>query len=144
MVAELKALLVTPLKRIDIRQVVIDSINAHDADIVDLNLQQLADGKLATGEAIKPFYKPVTIKLKQKLGQPTDKVTLKGKSGKFYQGTYARPTPGGNTEIGSADEKAPYLERKYSLNIFGLSVPSREQLTARMKPTLQDNFKRAL
>ncbi|GAB2582461.1 hypothetical protein [Spirosoma areae] len=142
MVSELVNFFIGPLLRIPIEQLVAQTIDAHDDDIVELNLAQLAAGKTAEGSDIRPFYKPQTIRLRQKEGLQTDHVDLKRKGG-FYKGTFARRTTGG-TEVSSRDPKAQFLQGRYSVDIFGLSVASREQLSERMRPTLQNKFNQAL
>ena len=142
MVAEIVNFFMAPLLRVNIEQVVASAIDAHDEDIVELNRTQLQAGQLSTGADIKPFYRPVTIKIKQRKGQATDKVTLRDKGG-FYAGTFAKRISGG-TEVSSTDEKTGRLVDKYTIDIFGLSVASREQLAERIKPTLQNTFNRAL
>ncbi|GAB3948357.1 hypothetical protein GCM10028805_22540 [Spirosoma harenae] len=142
MVNELVDFFLAPLRRVDIHQVVAESIDAHEDDIIDLNQSQLAAGQLADGSAIKPFYKPVTIAIKKARGQTSDHVTLRNK-GDFYQGFYTKRVSDG-TEVLSRDPKNDMLEAKYTVDIFGLSVASKEQLSNRLRPTIQDKFNQAM
>jgi len=142
MVQEIVDFFMAPLLRVNMERIIGDSIEEHSPDIIELNLAQLEAGQTAEGEEIRPFYKPITVKIKKTKGQPTDRVTLKDE-GSFYGGFRTEPAPGG-TAVTSTDEKTAALVKKYSLDIFGLSVASREQLRDRLRPTVQDKFRQAL
>ncbi|AKD55028.1 hypothetical protein [Spirosoma radiotolerans] len=142
MVAEIVEFFMAPFYRVNIEQVVAETIDEHDDDIVELNLSQLEAGKTSEGNDIKPFYKPGTVKARKKEGLQTDHVDFKRKGG-FYAGTFAKRTTGG-TEISSTDPKAPFLIKRSGEGIFGLTVANRGELENRMRPTLQDKFKQAL
>jgi hypothetical protein len=142
MVSEIVDFFMAPLLRIPIERIVAETIDVHEPDIIELNLAQLAAGKTAEGADIKPFYKPKTIAFRRSKGKQTDHVDL-NMDGNFYKGTFAKRT-GDGTEIGSVDGKTPFLEGRYTVDIFGLSVASRDELEARLKPTLQDKFNQAI
>lgn len=143
MQAAITAALLAPLLKVNIETLVDDAIAAHDDDLVIIQKQQLNAGQTAKGTAIVPFYHPVTLKVKQKKGQPTDRVTLKDKGG-FYDGTYARPAGPGKTELGSTDPVTKHLEQHYGPTIFGLSVVSRAEFSLLLRPTIQTLFQQAI
>lgn len=92
---------------------------------VDLNKEQLQEGKRSDGKDITPKYARFTVLYKQEKGQPTY-VTLKD-TGEFYSKFYLRIS-GNRWAIGSADGKTPDLVKKYTADIFGLTSESRRIL----------------
>lgn len=141
--SELKEAMLGPLLRINIETVVAEAISEHHSDMEQLNRSQLAAGVTADGSEIRPFYKPITVRIKKMKGQSTDKVTLKD-TGSFYRGIRATAVGRSATELTSTDGKTDDLVEKYGASIFGLSVASREQLAVRLTPTIQDKFQQAL
>jgi hypothetical protein len=140
---DLKDLMIGKLLNIDIRAIVANQIQANGNYIEDLNRDQLEHGQLSDGSDIKPFYKKGTVVARKKKGLQTAVVDLKDEE-KFYKGIRTKPVANGDTELDSADPKTPYLVKRYSDRIFGLTVPSTEQLQDRLKPFIQDDFKQAL
>lgn len=64
-------------------------------------------------------YAPRTIQIKQKKGQPTDRVTLKD-TGEFYN-SFDVVFDESGFYVTSTDEKAKYLAEKYGRTIFRLT-----------------------
>lgn len=64
-------------------------------------------------------YAPRTIQIKQKKGQPTDRVTLKD-TGEFYD-SFDVVFDESGFYVTSTDEKAKYLAEKYGRTIFRLT-----------------------
>jgi hypothetical protein len=92
----------------------------------DANVRQLDAGILSTGEKIKapsylPYdlYSPFTIREKKKKGQPTNRITLKDK-GTFYESIKLEVDASG-FEMDSNDSKSIDLQRKYTIDILGIS-----------------------
>lgn len=121
------------LKKINkgIDAVVISYAKEYESEIIDLNTEQLYQGIDSNGEDISPPYRPMTISIKQGLGQPTNRVTLKDE-GDFYDGFFVNY---GNDwfALGSDDEKAQKLEKKYGADIYGLTDKSKEDLVSYFK-----------
>ena len=65
-----------------IDEVIEKRIQANERFIINLNAAQMYRGEKADGTPIKPSYAPATIRYKQKVGQPYDRVTLRD-SGDF-------------------------------------------------------------
>lgn len=116
------------------------SIRQTDDDLVDWQQEQMFQGKKSTGGAIKPFYKPVTKRIKKAKGQPTDRVTLKD-TGAFYDAMIV--DVGAQVyNITSEDNKASGLEAKYSTAIWGLGGVYRSgYLQQNLQPALVKNIK---
>ena len=143
MVNDLVNLMLRPLRAVDIEDVVGAAIGEHHDDIEELNRGQLSAGQTTDGAEIKPFYRPITVRIKKLKGQPSDRVTLKDE-GHFYRGIRARSAGRADTVISSTDPKTKELVEKYTTRIFGLSVASKEQLSVRLRPTIQDKYRQAL
>jgi signal peptidase I len=88
-------------------------------EIEDYNVEQLNSGIRADGKKITPPYKPKTVSIKRKKGQPTDKVTLKD-YGDFHSQIRVKKYPT-KFELVSYDEKSEKLQDKYTPEILGLT-----------------------
>lgn len=119
------------------------SIRQTDDDLVEWQQEQMFQGKKKTGGAIKPFYKPVTKRIKKAKGQPTDRVTLKD-TGDFYDG-FKVDVGSAVYNITSEDRKTGALEAKYSTAIWGLGGVYRTgYLQQNLQPALIKNVKKIL
>lgn len=120
-------------KRLD--KIIIDAVKENEHIVIDLNTEQLWQGKESTGEPITPGYRPMTISIKSIKGQPTNRVTLKDE-GDFYRGFFVNY---GNDwfALGSDDEKAQKLERKYGTDIYGLTQESIDELCEYIKEDVE-------
>ena len=127
-------------KRLD--KIIIDAVKENEDIVIDLNTSQLFQGKESTGEAITPPYRPMTISIKASKGQPTNRVTLKDE-GDFYRGFFVNYSNDWFA-LGSDDEKALKLERKYGTDIYGLTQESIDELCEYIKEDvekfLEDEF----
>ncbi|WP_315823005.1 hypothetical protein [Paraflavitalea speifideaquila] len=94
----------------------------------DFNAEQMYAGELNDGKRIKPPYRPSTVSIKKKKGQPTDRVTLRDK-GDYHEGLTASRT-GQEYEISSPVSYAEYIEKKYTLEIYSLN----EEFMEKFKP----------
>jgi len=135
-------LMIAPLRRVSIEDVIKKATQQHVDDFVEANKEQLQEGENSDGQQITPFYTPFTVEMKEIKGQPSDRVTLKD-TGDFYSGFYGDVSNTGTT-LSSHDDKTDDLEGKYGPRIFGLTVASKEEVGARMIPTIQKLFKKAL
>lgn len=106
------------LKNTDVERLAMESIEDTRSDLIARQQEQMFAGKTATGTTITPHYKPRTVSIKSKKGQPTDRVTLKDTSA-FYKAIFVdvRDT---TYVIDSIDYKTPLLISKYGKSIFGL------------------------
>jgi len=114
-------------------------IRDNRSEALDLNLNQLFEGKDSDGKEITPRYSPITVMIKQAKGQPSDRVTLK------YEGDfYSKFTLEGNAfpmEVTSNDTKTAALVGKYGESIFGLDKQSKEIFVQDIKPEVQDYYR---
>jgi hypothetical protein len=105
---------------------------------VDLQREQMFAGVLSDGKSIQRIgakykgYAPMTIKIKEKKGQPTDRITLKDQ-GDFYFETFADARPEG-FYVSSADSKTDSLEQAYGEKIFGLSESPKQTYINKLRP----------
>lgn len=101
---------------------------SHEAEIVDMNIGQMMDGRNADGSSIQPAYAPLTVEIKKAKGQVFDKVTLRDE-GLFHQGTYLEKQ-GFPTEVNSTDKKTGKLDEKYDgEKFFGISEDNKKIIT---------------
>jgi hypothetical protein len=107
-------------------------------DYVEFQRSQLFAGIQSDGKDIQRIgakykgYAPATIKIKEKKGQPTDRVTLKD-TGDFYFDAFADARPEGIV-AGSADSKSQKLQGDYGEKIFGLADPSKQAYIDKLRP----------
>ncbi|WP_428668104.1 hypothetical protein [Runella sp.] len=138
MVAKAFTGLLDGLKSIDIAVLVKASVEAHKAEIEDLNIEQLNAGQDATGHAITPPYVPFTIIHKQAKNQPTDRVTLKDE-GSFHKSIFVK-THQNAFEMDATDPKTAALVGKYGEEILGLTDKNIDETAEIIEETLVKSF----
>ena len=109
---------VSELKQ-SLNQIVKETFEKNGYVIKEIQTQkQLYQGEDSKGSFIRPAYKPMTIRIKMKKGQPTDRVTLKD-TGKFYNNikVIANET---FVEVTTSIEYSKELFKKYGNNILGI------------------------
>lgn len=107
------------LQRLDMRDVVQQSLYDTREQYLDQQQDQMFAGKLANGEDISPPYAESTKNYKRKKSQPTDRVTLRDTT-EFYKRMFVDV----RTQVLYVDSAVTYaadLERKYSTLIYGLT-----------------------
>lgn len=138
MVAKAFTGLLDGLKSIDIIALVKTSVEAHKAEIEDLNIDQLNAGQDATGSQITPPYVPFTIVHKQAKNQPTDCVTLKDEGG-FHKSIFVE-THQNAFEMNATDPKTAALVGKYGEEILGLTDRNIDETAEIIEETLVKSF----
>lgn len=129
-------------EKVDLSLVVEVSLTETAPDYVDLQRSQLFSGIQSDGNKIQRIgakykgYAPMTIREKEKKGQPTDRITLKDK-GDFYFEAYADARSEGII-ADSADSKSLKLQEDYGTKIFGLADPSKQLYIDKVRPALID------
>ena len=123
-------------------QTTIEQAKSYEAEIIDLNTEQLFTGLDANKQAITPSYRPLTITIKRQKGQPTNRVTLKD-TGDIYDGFEVRFDKE-YFAIFSNDDKAEKIERKYGKDIFGLDQDAMFEIAQNIKPDLQKAFRKQI
>jgi hypothetical protein len=126
------------LEKLDVLQVAVDSIEATRAELIERQKEQLYDGKTGSGDDITPFYRPATIAMKRKKGQPTDRVTLRDK-GEFYAGVFV-DVRSDSFITDSADAKAAALTKKYGDDILKLGGRFKEAYVEDLRPVFQERI----
>jgi hypothetical protein len=91
---------------------------------------------------IRPPYSPVTRRYKARRGQPTNRVTLRD-TGDFHDSIFAL-FEGDEITLYADDPKAPKLVAKYGRDVLGLTTDSIDILVDRLRPAVQDKFKKDL
>lgn len=95
------------------------SINGNKTDLLQDQTQQFDKGKDAFNVSFIPSYATSTKKIKQKKGQPTDRVTLKD-TGEFYDSLDIQANKTQAT-ISSSSDHYKYLVAHYKTNkILGI------------------------
>ena len=99
------------------------SVNRHEREIVALNTEKqlFQEGENAMGVTIRSYkpYSPVTISIKKKKGQPTNRVTLRDTEA-FHKSFFIL-ADGRAIWFKARDKKAEKLYEKYG-EIFGLTT----------------------
>lgn len=100
-------------------QVVLDIVQDDEELVLDMNREQMYSGVRADGSQIRPEYTANTISVKQRKGQPTNRVTLKD-TGDHYREMFIQY---GDDAFGiySDAEYAIHLGNKYQFDIYGLT-----------------------
>ena len=117
------------LNRIDPLKLAEAVLKRHEADLADLNREQLLDGNLNTGDGIIPTYAWEWFanekhSMNSRPGYGTPDLYL---TGAFHRSITAKVS--GDTIIFDAsDDKKADLEGQYSNDIFGLTPQSKEDL----------------
>lgn len=131
------------VEKLDIDFLAGEAVEETKSAIKALQLEQWREGKLSTGEEIKPGYTPHTIAIKKRKGQPTDRVTLKdtgrrdAETGVIVDGDIIR--------LGSDVEYDAHLEDKYTKQIWGLMAESRAQyINEDLRPAYVGKVKQSL
>jgi len=133
------------IKAMDTDKIVHDSLNETKDTISDLNAEQMAKGLRSDGEQIAPFYKPLTIRLKQEfgtgIGSITDHVTLYNE-GNFYKGIKT-DIAGEKIITDSTDPKSAKIKKKYGEKVFGLNERSNQEYKERLQPVFLSKIEAA-
>lgn len=126
------------MKRLDIEQVIDNSLTATAPDYVELQREQMFSGIQSDGDEIQRIgvsykgYAPKTIKIKEAKGQPTDRITLRDTQA-FQDDIFSEPRQEGLI-VGSGDEKSAMLQRDYGNKIFGLASKSKAAYIEKLRP----------
>lgn len=128
------------LKKIDVTNVMVESLEELDTFIADLNRSQLVAGLRDDGSDIEPEYAGITEILKRpKSGTAgiTDHVTLYD-TGKLHKSIFTSIFPD-EIILDSKDSKVSKLEEKYQ-NFLGLTKESIEKLKNKVLPIFWNKF----
>lgn len=132
--------LLQSVEKLDLPFVTENSLIETAPDYIDLQRAQMFEGILSDGKEIERIgakykgYSPRTVAIKEKKGQPTDRITLKD-TGDFYFEIFAEPRSEGII-ADSADGKSVKLQEDYGTKIFGLADPSKQVYIDKVRPEL--------
>lgn len=121
-------------EQVDLTALTANAMEANNAEIVELNKDQLFEGIDSKGNETRPGYTSFTRFVKQQQGKPSDRVTLKD-TGEFYSKFFLRLT-GDMYSIDSTDSKTPDLKEKYGSDILGLTSESKRITWQTVKPNI--------
>lgn len=130
------------LRHLPMRDIVERAADRQEDLMVELNLKQLDEGIRADGQRIEPEYAAYTVSRKKKVGQPTDRVTLKD-SGDFYNAERVKRYPG-KYELVNYDPKSESLQTRYGYQILGLTTGNLVIVKKAMVPLMIVDTKRVL
>lgn len=125
--------------KVDLTKLTGDAMEDNESKIVELNREQLSEGKDSKGYDITPKYTAFTVMKKMEKGQPFDKVTLKD-TGSF-QAKIELNRKGNTFDMQSSDSKAPDLRLKYGVDIEGLSISGKKETWVICKPDVVGDIK---
>lgn len=108
----------------------------YEPEILDMQAEQHDEGVTNRGRQIQPDYSPFTVRIKEERGQPSDRVTLYDR-GDFRAGFFVAKGKSAFS-IGSSDDKAESIERKYGNEIFGLTDENLQELIELIRPEIHE------
>lgn len=108
-------------RNFDMADIVVEVAVSHDAELADLNLDQLNKGYLSTGQRTKQYESDDYSNLKKSIGSRSAPYADLKLEGDFHAGWNVKGVGGKWIEFDSDDSKTPDLEEKYSPDIFGLT-----------------------
>lgn len=115
-------------------------IDRNKNTALDLNTNQLLEGKDSKNQDVKPPYKnPKYAELKRFLN-PKGVVDLR-LTGQFHDSFFINDDKFPVT-FGAGDEKTGELVAKYGVDIFGLSVDNKSEFNQQIREEIQDYYKR--
>lgn len=127
------------LKTLPMEAIVERAAYRQDDLMVDLNIEQLTAGIKSTSVPIVPPYRPRTIIIKKKKGQPTDRVTLQDTKD-FVRSIRVKNFPR-KKELVAYDYKSEPLQEKYKPEILGLTDQNLGKVRDNMVPLMQRDIK---
>lgn len=124
----------------EIDREVVKVLVANRELVLDLNREQLLQGKNAKGQSVGTYRGKAYAKYKKKLNpRAGGKVDLK-LTGRFHDNFYLRTDP--KVRVWSRDLKVDPLIRKYGRSIFGLSPQSQKALAKVIIPQILKRLRR--
>lgn len=111
------------------------------AQLIDLNTEQLSEGKLSNGRDMGFYRSQDYAELKKAIGKNGDFVDLNF-TGDFY-GSFIVEMTQNSIGVSATDKKTADLEERYSEDIFGLTNENFQEFKDYIfKETLIENFKK--
>jgi len=132
------------LKKTGVTNLVRQVVKEEAQVIVNYNTdKQLEDrGVGYDNKKLKPKYKRITVSIKQRKGQPSDRVTLKD-TGAFHK-SFTLQAFSNFFTITATNNKTDKLVEKYGEKIFGLTIPNKNRVARDLRPRLIQKLKRRL
>ena len=132
------------LKKTGVTNLVRQVVKEESEVILNYNTdKQLEDkGVGYDNKKLKPKYKRITVSIKQRKGQPSDRVTLKD-TGAFHK-SFTLNAFSDFFTITATNNKTDKLVEKYGEKIFGLTIPNKNRVARDLRPKLIQKLKRRL
>lgn len=136
------------VEKADLPYAIENSLSQTAPDYIDLQRQQMFSGVLSDGTEIERIgakykgYAPMTIKIKERKGQPTDRITLKD-TGSFYADINVDARAEGMA-VDSGDSKSEKLQKDYGKKIFGLDDDQRQAYVNKLRPVFVSEIENEL
>lgn len=114
------------LRQLPIDEFIQSAVKSNADEVIGLNTndQLYKDGILSNDEPVTPEYSNPYQRFKQRINQPSDRVTLR-LTGEFHKSFKVR-IGAQDFEIYATDPKTNKLTQKYTKNIFGLTKSNQQ------------------
>lgn len=127
--------LIDKLKNFPKEEMVQNAVKNNQKFVVNLNREQMLDGKDANDAPITPGYAASTKERKRRLGQPTNKVTF-FEQGEFHGKMFLKDDREG-IEIDSNSNTTKFLVKRSGSDIFGITDKNADKIGDKILPELQ-------
>lgn len=115
--------------------IILNVVKEEQDFVISLNVDsQLMRGFDGEGKKVTPKYKPATVKLKKKKGQPHDRVTLRDEGD--FQGSFYLEFENGQFWVKTTDHKQVWLLKRYGEQVLGLNEESLQLLINHIRETV--------
>lgn len=134
--------MINSVSKVDLQLLIENSLIQTAPKYVELQRAQMFSGIDSDGKKIRRIgakyevYAPKTIAIKERKGQPTDRVTLKD-AGDFQSDVFAETREDGIAS-GSMDSKSNKLQEDYGQKIFGLSDNPKQEYINDLRPVTME------
>jgi len=122
-------------------EVFIEAVRLNEKEIIKLNTdeQLFKKGVDSNGNKLSPPYRPKTVRIKRKKGQPFNRVTTRD-TGDFHE-SFFLDMKKGEFEIMAGDNKTRALLRKYGKEVLGLTDDSLQRAIEIIEEDFFNGFK---
>lgn len=112
---------ISRVSNLSAEKLIAQAASLRKEELADLNVIQLSEGKLSTGQNISPNYESDDYaKFKKSIGSKSSPIPDLILTGAFTEGINV-DIQGNRILFDSSDEKTNHLESKYSFDIFGVT-----------------------
>lgn len=120
---------------VNFNQIVLDLIKDIEKEVIKMNVDdQLFQGVNSKGQKITPPYTPAYRKRKERRGLVADRVTTRLEGD--YHDSFFITYHDDSFDLDAKDLKKRYLERMYSIDLYGLTDANKKKLGNMLLPRL--------